>query len=340
MDSLPFSLRDVPLNMTASPFDSDKGSGVSAEKSKDLELKVIAHRNEFYWLIIARYREIIVNIRQYKNLPASINKYKLENLLRQNQQPVIGRGANGLDMILGVINSNYTTSDPMAVFNMLPLTKNAIQWLVPDYLIPSHDIREITQLDDATSGDFVILRNKPITHVNDFQLIDFYAKELAEIVASRYSLIIQSKVSTVLQSDINDETINQAIEKLYNGAPFMKVSELFNPDNVLTLGNESVGALLKQNDEQYNNTLKQLNNHLAIDSAGVNKLSGVSDDEVASNNDFITANANMYINGIEEPFLLYNKRMGTDYHVYFENQTVSDTTDLTNDVAKDKGVDL
>lgn len=333
-----FSFEEYPLKSTDNPLDSDNKSGVNTELSQDLKLKVIAHRNGFYRMIKARYQEIIINMRNYSGLPNSINKYKVENMLRNSQQPIIGQNALGVHCVLGINANTFSTSDPANYLSFTPLTGASIQWLIPSELKPKNwrELKEITELDNAETGDFIVLRNKPISYVNDYALIDFYAKELAETVASRYSLIIQSKLSKVIQSEIGDETTNQMIADLYNGAPFIKMSQLFDPDNIIDIGNERGAELLKQNEETYNIILKELNNHLAIDSAGVNKLSGVSDSEVASNDDFIGANANMYLDGIQPAFDMYNHRFQTNFKVFFANQPASDTNALISKKLGDK----
>lgn len=310
--------------------------GVETELNVKLTREVIEHRRRFKELFNMRYREIIVNMRNYSGLPVSINKYKLEQALRQGYEVIIGKNTLGVTTILGLNQNKFSVSDPINFIPSPPLDMSSIQWIVPEYLRPS-EMKEITELDDAVTGNFVILRNKPVTYVNDFELIDFYSSELCEVIASRYSLIIQSKLGTVIQSEVGDETANQVISALYNGSPFLKLTELFDPKlQVLEMGNPNNSAQLKQNEETYNTILKELNNMLAIDSAGVNKLSGVSASEVSSNDDFVGSNANLYIDGIQYPFDLYNKRFGTNYQVFFQNQPATNLNPLIEKQMEDK----
>lgn len=311
------------------PLDGDREDGLDIEQTTDLEQKVINHRNKFREIFINRYREIIINLRQYQNLPPSINKYQIEHLLRNGSEVVIGKNKYGIDCILGINKNGYTPSDPRNYYAVRRLNYGDIQWTLPEDYRPVVDnvgeYHEITGLDNAASGDFVVLRNKPVTYLSDFSIIDEYADEIAELITSRFSLIIQSKIMTILQGTPNDESLNQVASAVYNGTPFLKTTKLLNLErNVLTIGNQNAGELLKTYKEVYNNLIEELNNHLGINSAGISKASGVSDQEVNANNDMITANANMYVNGVEEPLLMYNKRFDTNYHVFMQTVPTSD----------------
>lgn len=299
--------------------------GLDIALKDDLALKVMKHRNDFYSWYQRRYMEILMNLRDYVNTPKSINKYKLEWYLRQGYDVILGRNALDIDCIMGVVKNNFTTTDPMNPYATNTLDRNAIQWLVKKSMIPVDDFDEITYDDDATTGRFVVLRNKSVRYTNDFEIINFYADRLAEIQASRYSLILQAKVSKFIQGEIDNETVDQIITKVYNGQPYITTSPGFSPNfDVIDLQNQNTVDLIKELKQAYNDEVGELNNTLGINSTGIDKASGVSEDEVQSNNEVVESNANMYVNGVQMGLDLYNKRFGTKYQCYINRKPVSD----------------
>ena len=305
------------------PLDGDQGAGVNNELNNDLELKVIAHRDQYYNYIINRYREMIINLRAYNNLPFSINAYKLEWYLRNGYDCVIGKNELGHHCFLGVVQGNYSNTSADQPYAYSRFSRSAIHWLVPDRLIPKKEhFLEITNDDNATTGDYVVLRNKPVTYTSDFAIIEYYAKHLCEIMGSRYSLILQSKYSKFLRMQPNNETMRQILQKIENGAPFILTTDLINPDrDIIDMANPHIHELLRSMKQEFNDQLGELNNQLGINSTGIDKQSGVSEEEVSSNNDLITSVGNMYINGVKQGLDLYNKRYGLDIQVVLNQKS-------------------
>lgn len=325
MEQFNLPLRDGRL----SPYDRDMGDGVNIEKSQDLELKVISHRNESYRWFYNHYVELIINQRNYINLPTTVNKYKLEHFLRYGYDVILGLDATGTFRMLGYVKSRLTNSDPANMWNSSHLSARDIQFIVPDILIP-HNTSELTQ--DNPTGTFIILRNKVLSLISDFETINMYAKKYAEIEASYYSLIIQSKVTTIFQSDINDDTTNQQIEAMYNGAPYLKLSSLMHPDrDILTVANDHFSNQIDAIKNAENDIISQLNNAIGIDGTGISKNSGVSDEEVHANDQIVNATGNIYINGIQEPLTLWNDTYGTKMFVYLNQVPTTDNKEDNTD---------
>lgn len=319
-------------NSAPKPLNHDVGNGVDISLVDDLALKVMDHRDSYHSWITRRYREILVNIRDYVNLPKSVNKYKLEYWLRSGYDVILGKNAMNITCILGVVRSSVTSTDPQNPNVVYKLNKKNIQWLIKDSLIPQDEnFTEITFDDDALTGSFVVLRNKPVTYVNDFEIVDFYANRLSEIMASRYSLIIRSKVSKVIEGVTDDETLNQLVSMNYNGQSFIRANTgLVEEINMWDMGDPNTAELLKTLKQVYNDEMNELNNQLGINTTGINKQSGVSDAEVNSNNDVVSSVSNMYINGVQMGLDLYNKRFDTDYHCYINNYPVEDGVNEDN----------
>ena len=186
--------------------------GVEVELNQDIGRRVMEHRNRFRRLIFNRYVEFLPLLINYTNKnTVGIDFLQLETGLRQGYQVVIGKARNGEIMILGYIQNHYykSSKDYFKHFNFnteYRLTEKDIIYTVPEYLRPDYAL-EIQHYDNAKSGDFIVMRNKPVTLGNDYEIIEHYCDELAEVVLSRYSLIMQSKFAKVFKSDINDETV-------------------------------------------------------------------------------------------------------------------------------------
>ena len=219
--------------MDKSYIDSDR---VGVDIASDLSKKVVEHRNRFYHFFIGRYLEGLANLFYYNIKP--FDKASLEIALRQGYGVAVGLNKFGQLQVLGYINNNqFAFNRPDLLLKPRRYTGRDINFTIPSELLPERantkNYLEIWSYDNGCSGDFVVFWNKQINLTNDFEIVDHYASELAEIVASRFSLIIQAKAQTVLTGDPNDETLNQMISAIYNGNPFVRLAKTFDVDDHL-----------------------------------------------------------------------------------------------------------
>lgn len=313
---------------------NQENHGVEVELNKDIGRRVMEHRNRFRRLIFNRYVEFLPLLINYTNKnTVGINFLQLETGLRQGYQVVIGKARNEEIMILGYIQNHYYSSsnDYFKNFNFSTeyrLTEKDIIYTIPEYLRPDYAL-EIQHYDNAKSGDFIVMRNKPVTLGNDYEIIEHYCDELSEVVLSRFSLIMQSKFAKVFKSDINDETVNQFITQLFNGSPFIKTDGYFDAeDDIIDLDSDYVVNALSEMKREYQNKISELSNFLGINSLAVDKESGVSDTEATSNRSFTTSNSNIYLRG-REPLQMLNQRFNLDIQPYYDDEATSQI-DLQN----------
>ena len=313
---------------------SNTNVGVKNELNEDISRRVIEHRNRFRRLIFNRFVEFLPLLINYTDRDkTAIDFIQLEVALRQGYQVVIGKARNDQIMILGYIQGQYyqSSQDYFKNFNFnfeRRLTQDDITFTIPQYLRPDN-IMEIQRYDNCSSGDFIVLRNKPVTLNNDYNIVEHYCDELAEIILSRFSLIMQAKFSKIFVSDINDETINQFITKLFNGSPFIKIDGYIDPEeDIIDLGSPNITTALTEMKREYQNKISELCNFLGINSLAVDKESGVSDTEANSNRSFTTANSSIYLRG-REPLNMLNKRYAGDSRYnfnikpYYDDEAVS-----------------
>ena len=319
---------------------SNSSVGVKSELNEDISRRVIEHRNRFRRLIFNRFVEFLPLLINYTDRDkTAIDFIQLETALRSGYQVVVGKARNDQIMILGYIQGQYykSSNDYFKNFNFnfeRRLNEKDITFVIPEYLRPTQAL-EIQRYDNCTSGDFIVLRNKPVTLNNDYLIIEHYCDELAEIILSRFSLIMQSKFSKIFISDINDETVNQFITKLFNGSPYIKIDGYLDPEeDIIDLGSTHITTALTEMKREYQNKISELCNFLGINSLAVDKESGVSDTEANSNRSFTTANSSIYLRG-REPFDMLNKRFSQDERynfnikAYYDDEAVS-SMDIMN----------
>ncbi|MCO6560233.1 MAG: hypothetical protein J6574_03895 [Gilliamella sp.] len=292
------------------------------EQQKELAEKVIKHRNDFRYFFIGRYLESLCTLFFY-NIPSPFEKTRVEIALRSGYGVAYGKNKLGQDVVLGVVQSLINFNDPVESYYRGRYTAKDIKYIIPKSLRPPENYKEITFANDAKDGEFIVIYNKPINFTNDYKIIQHYADELSEIVASRYSLIIQSKIMTVLLGKKDDETMNQMISSIYNGNPFVKLAENFDvEDNVLTLDNTNLSSNLQQLKTEYQNKIAELNALFGINVLAVDKESGVSQSEANGNLGYVTANANIYLETRQQALNLYNARFNTHYEVKFDDNAL------------------
>lgn len=294
--------------------------GLGQELTAELGEKVLYHRDQFHDWFEGRYLEGLTALFSYNFGNYPIDVQALEVALRQGYGVAIGTDINDNFTIFGYVNApqNSGLSPAMLLAPRAPLKGKDIFWTLPAALRPTEykEISEITAQDSAVSGRFVVLWNKALVLTNDFEILSSYADELAEIVASRFSLEIQAKVTTIFISDIGDETINQMVSKIYNGEPFVKTGQNFDlRDNLYRVGNENIDNTLKSLKEEYQNKLSELNALFGVNTIAVEKASGVSDTETQGNSQYSTVNANIWLAPRQHALDLLNTHYGTSFSV-------------------------
>lgn len=302
------------------------------ESSIDSKLtdKVINRRNQTYHLFKARYAEMLPFLITYKqNENTAIDPIKIQVALSQNRLPVVGKTKNDKIMFLGLVKNDLTITDPDNFFSYQILTSNDIEYKIPKPFVLENST-EITNLDDCATGEFVVIRNKALHFTDDYQIIDYYAQELAEICASRYSLIMQAKFQTWFKSDVGDESINQMITEIYNGSPFIKSSDYFDPEEqIIHVDNPNLSQNLESLKKEYQHKLSELNTMLGINSLAVDKESGVSDVEAKSNSAFTTTNANIKIESQQNSINRLNKRYNLNISVLYNDDAISELSEIS-----------
>lgn len=306
----------------------ENGESLDYTLSENVEDRIVNHRNEYYRLKMAEYMEVLPTLRRYTGIPTHLDIVKADYLMRQNYAVAIGKTKTGKTMLMGWVNNRYNETDPMAIFSRRRLTERDITFVNGSRnLFPKHML-EITHdtLDEVEEGSvrhFVVIRNKAYSYRNDIELIKHFVTELTELSTSKFALTIASKITMMFKGDIGDESVNQAVARIFNSSPILKINKSWDfEDNFKTIDNSYLSDNIQTLKNIMNETQSELNASLGIKSKATDKESGVTEAEIRANEDVDNVNQNNAIEGIQKGFDLYNQYYGTDFNVTFKERVI------------------
>ena len=157
---------------------------------------------------------------------------------------------------------------------------------------------------------------------------------------SRFSIYMQAKISTVIRAEANDEDVEQITQDLYNGAPYIKTTKFFDPDESILSINEgqSIISALPELKREYQNNIAELNNILGLSSLAVDKESGVSQTEAQSNKAYQKANGNIYLQARNEKLSHYDDKYNTKLKASYREEIASELSSLEKIQVIDGGI--
>ena len=310
------------------------------EQSLDekIKMRMTTHRNAIYRFFKNRYREFLPVVIGYENLKdTKIDPIQLEIWLRQGYGVAVGETTRGI-MILGTVPRQSQIYTLGTNYSVSPLTSKDVNYFISKKIRVKN--KEITYHDGFQSGNMVVIYNKPYQLTNDFEIIDLYAERIAEISLSRFSIYMQAKISTVIRGEVDDEDVEKITSDLYNGAPYIETTMMFDPDeSVLSINNsQEVISALPELKREYQNNIAELNNILGLSALGVDKSSGVSDIEAQSNKAYQKANSNIYLKSRNEKFKLLNEKFDLDIKAEFADEIASQLSSLEKIQILDGGI--
>lgn len=304
--------------------------------SENIKNKVVNHRELFNKIIISRYIELLPFLITYDTNINTIDFIQLEIMLRNGKNVVVGETKDGNIKILGYTTFGFYDYEQQHYNRRL--IKNDITFTIDkDQILP--DYLEIVTDDNCKTGNFIVVRNKLISLVDDFTIVRYYGEELSEIALSRFSIIMQMKINTFFLGDVGDETVNQLVQDVYNGSPFVKVTKFFDKDeNIISLTNTGMAQTLIELKREYQNKLSELNTMLGIYNTSVDKESGISSTELNASSGITFSNSNIYLSSRQLQFNKLNKRYNISIKPKFNDLVNSEFMQLQAMDILDKGL--
>lgn len=313
-------------------------SNIEQSLNEKVKMRMITHRNAFYRFFRNRYREFLPVVIGYEGLEETkIDPIQLEIWLRQGYGVAVGETTRGI-MILGTVPRQSQLYTLGTNYSVSPLTSSDVNYFISDKIRVKN--KEITYHDGFESGNMVVIYNKPYQLTNDFEIIDIYSERIAEIALSRFSIYMQAKISTVIRGEVDDEDVEQITSDLYNGAPFIETTMMFDPDeSILSINNsQEVISALPELKREYQNNIAELNNILGLSALGVDKASGVSDIEAQSNKAYQKANSNVYLKSRNEKLKLLNEKFNLNMKAEYADEIASNLSSLEKVQVLDGGI--
>lgn len=306
---------------------------IESELYNKLSERMYTYRNSFYNITLQSYNELLLSIITYEfDNNFNIDSLTLEYLLRYYGNAVIGLCRDNKFRVIGYV------TDYNNFFNMqsTQLTKNSITFLTQKELLLD-DYKEISY---NHKGNFVVLTNKPlfINNLSDFKIIESYVTKLTEIEVSEFSLVQQARVNTFLRGQADDEDVNELLKNIYNGSPYLLVTENLIPeDMVISVDGVKVTSSFKELKNMKNSTRNEINEYFGIDTAGVSKESGVSQSEIDSNNDYLGVRLLTYLDARNNKLNLIKRYYGYECHAISNPQSSKMITDVAKYNEKKSG---
>ena len=313
-------------------------SNIEQSLNEKVKMRMTSHRNAFYRFFRNRYREFLPVVIGYEGLEdTKIDPIQLEIWLRQGYGVAVGETTRGI-MILGTVPRQSQLYTLGTNYSVSPLTSTDVNYFISDKIRVKN--KEITYHDGFESGNMVVIYNKPYQLTNDFEIIDIYSERIAEIALSRFSIYMQAKISTVIRGEVDDEDVEQITSDLYNGAPFIETTMMFDPDeSILSINNsQEVISALPELKREYQNNIAELNNILGLSALGVDKASGVSDIEAQSNKAYQKANSNVYLKSRNEKLKLLNEKFNLNMRAEYADEIASNLSSLEKIQIMDGGI--
>lgn len=313
-------------------------SNIEQSLNEKVKMRMTSHRNAFYRFFRNRYREFLPVVIGYEGLEnTKIDPIQLEIWLRQGYGVAVGETTRGI-MILGTVPRQSQLYTLGTNYSVAPLTSADVNYFISDKIRVKN--KEITYHDGFESGNMVVIYNKPYQLTNDFEIIDIYSERIAEIALSRFSIYMQAKISTVIRGEVDDEDVEQITSDLYNGAPFIETTMMFDPEeSILSINNsQEVISALPELKREYQNNIAELNNILGLSALGVDKASGVSDIEAQSNKAYQKANSNVYLKSRNEKLKLLNEKFSLNMKAEYADEIAANLSSLEKIQILDGGI--
>lgn len=203
--------------------------------------------------------------------------------------------------------------------------------------------RFIPNTPDAIGADSVLMFNDEY-NIAPISRIIWYANRMTELQTSISAAIANLKGSTVVRcSKEQKSAVEKAWRMAQNGVPIIicfddNTGALQQPPEVIT--NPQTPEILISLQENYDKTIAQFCAEFGINSnIVVNKLSGISDNELAQNNQLIEIKLNTEFNQRKKGLQQINEMFGTDATIELNYNVVAldaKAADATGGAADDR----
>lgn len=286
--------------------------GVEGITAENMSNNFRAFRERHKAILEIQFRDMLVNLFRYTNVPPTLNTAQLETMLRQQGGGVcVGRDDQGDLVILGRTDK---------------LGYNAYGSVVPslfDETDPLSNKKVITNRN--LDGDFVVFYNKQSYidfYSTDFHIIEHYADLLADIKATERMNLLQMRSPWLFMTQKNGVNGQILMQKILSGELAIEVDSLANTENLVKKLDLIVTDRTTTTQNAYRNATNEMLTLFGVYNNPEMKKERLTSGESSANNHVIEGMGDIYYNARRHSVELINQAFGCEIGVEW-NSTVA-----------------
>lgn len=270
-------------------------------------------------LLTTQFRDLLVNLFRYDNLPPTVNGLQIEVMLRQSG----GGVCVGLDELGDLVVLGRTDSLGYNVYgNVIPsFLDNQNNFIINKQQVTHRSLSR----PEGQQGDFVVFYNKASYadfFSTDFDILDHYVKYLANIRATERMNTLQMRAPYVIKTKKGAIEAKLLKQIIFGGELAMDVdtdSDVLDRISKLDLNVTDRTSSLQNT---YRTVMNEMLTLFGIYNNPESKKERLIDKEASSNNHVIESMGDIYFNARRDAVDLLNQRFGLDIKVSW-NSTIA-----------------
>lgn len=269
-------------------------------------------------ILTRQFKDMLINLFEYRNMPPTLNTAQLETLLRQFGGGVcVGKDNLGDLVVLGRAPS---------------LGYNAYGDVIPGFdETTKHMINKKIITNRNLNGEYVVFYNKQSYedfHSTDFEIIEHYAALLATIKATKRMNIIQMRVPYMLKGKKNG-VVNQALMAAYlRGELFLEVDSAADPASNFSKLDFSVTDRTTSLHQTEKDEMNEMLTLFGIYNNSEQKKERLTQGESSANNHVIEGMGDIYLNARKHAVSLLNAAFGMEIEVGWNSSVATMFRDM------------
>lgn len=270
-------------------------------------------------ILKVQVQDMLVNLFEYQNIPATLNTAQLETMLRQFGGGVcVGRDTFGDLVILGRADE---------------LGYNMYGGIIPSYMDTEflQNKRVITPRN--LNGDFVVFYNKQSYldfYSTDFEVVNHFCKLLASIKATERMNILQMRAPYLMKGNKNGTNSSVLSQKIMSGDLFIDIDLESQFDDKIGKIDLNIQDRTRTLQDAYRNTLNEMLTLFGIYNNPETKRERLTAGESSANNHIIEGMGDIYLNARRQAVNLVNLAFKTDIRVEWNSSVATMFRNLSN----------
>lgn len=270
-------------------------------------------------ILITQFRDLLVNLFRYDNLPPTLNGLQIEVMLRQSG----GGVCVGLDDLGDLVVLGRTDSLGYNVYgNVIPtFLDNQNNFLINKRQVTHRSLSK----PKGQQGDFVVFYNKASYadfFSTDFEILDHYVNYLATIRATERMNTLQMRAPYLIRTKKGSIEAKILKQILFGGELVFEIDDDSNLPDRLSKLDLNVTDRTASLQNTYRTVMNEMLTLFGIYNNPESKKERLIDKEASSNNHVIESMGDIYFNARRDAVDLLNQRFDLDIKVEW-NSTIA-----------------